>query len=436
MYNHHYKFNVFILFALLASLSAGFNRVSGAIPPFGIRTTASLFATPWPTSAPAGYAAIAGVGARPFDAALWERGALNLVPNAQSPLLDPLAGSFRNIYAPSAVETPTGWRVFFGGWDGTPSGNDHIYGVTTPDFRSFSDRGTLIDPGAFQHVCNVNALQLADGSFNALCTVFPDAYGYNKPAFYRGLTNEISASRSDIAQIYGYGNYAGADVNGMNVLLFDDNVYRMYFCDYRNFTHVYRATSREGMSYTYDGPALASNHNVNDVKKFITPYGPCYLMGLHANSAHTWYSLSRDGMNFAPERPLISQGSGADPFIVALGWVVKGNQEQPGRRLLGLLYGAGANPQLDENRIFARWLQMKLVFVSDDGQRITGGSADGPESQLIPLGSATSLTGTLQVYAEDGKTFLCSVGRVELDAGQAYQLRFSNLPGTFSELVP
>ncbi len=47
---------------------------------------------------------IIGVGAGPFDPALWQAGTLNLVPDVRSPLLEPLPGKHRNIYAPSPVE--------------------------------------------------------------------------------------------------------------------------------------------------------------------------------------------------------------------------------------------------------------------------------------------------------------------------------------------
>jgi len=39
------------------------------------------------------------------------------------------------LYAPSVVPRPDGtYRIFFGGWDGTTTGNDRIYSVITRDF--------------------------------------------------------------------------------------------------------------------------------------------------------------------------------------------------------------------------------------------------------------------------------------------------------------
>ena len=49
-------------------------------------------------------------------------------------------------------------------------------------------------------------------------------------------------------------------------------------------------------------------------------------------------------------------------YIVSLGFVVDGQSE----RLLGAVYGAGADAHLDQNRIFAAWLQKRVVFEDED----------------------------------------------------------------------
>ena len=86
-----------------------------------------------------------------------------------------------------------------------------------------------------------------------------------------------SGSAGDVVTIDGYDGYAAANVNGMNVLLYEDGVFRMYFGDFRDFGKVYRATSRDGRRYALDGVALdgvaldgvalAQRAAVNDVKK-------------------------------------------------------------------------------------------------------------------------------------------------------------------------
>lgn len=399
------------------------DSVSAVVP----QPTAELSQNPALISAPNNCIEIEGVAPRPFDAELWSRGAINLVPDIKAPLLAPLPGKFRNIYAPSVVETPQGWRIFYGGWDGISSGNDHVYSVMTPDFENFFQRGALINPGSFQHVCNVNAIALPDGSLSALCTAYPDAQGLNGIAAFDGLDTTVKAGPQDLVHLSGYPNRT-PDFNGMNVLLFEDGFYRLYFGDFRNFNHVFRASSQDGKNYVYEGPVLASQHAVNDVKKFETPGGPVYLMALHNNSSQTWYSLSTDGVNFGPELPLIAAGSAAEKYIVALGWIAQGAQEDTGRRLLGLIYGAGSSSSLAANNIFVRWLQLKTVFVRDDGHRFPGTLSDGVTRQIIPLGSGNTVSGRLQVYAEDGQTLLCTTEHLVLHPGHGYQLRLYNMP--------
>src|SRR5690242_3898830 len=72
-----------------------------------------------------------GVSPGAFNLTMWQTGHLHLVADARSPMLEPLSGKFRNIYAPSAVQTPDGWRLFYGAWDGIDTGNDHLYSVET-----------------------------------------------------------------------------------------------------------------------------------------------------------------------------------------------------------------------------------------------------------------------------------------------------------------
>ena len=78
-----------------------------------------------------------------------------------------------------------------------------------------------------------------------------------------------------------------------------------------------------------------------------------YLMALHRNATGCGTPVARRPA-FAPQRGLCTNLGDADAYIVAVGFVVTGEQEAAGRRVLGLLYGAGAAPSLDANRIFAR----------------------------------------------------------------------------------
>jgi hypothetical protein len=382
--------------------------------------------------APAGFVEVTGVEAGEFNPLIWQAGTLNFVPDLRSPLLAPRSGKFRNIYAPSAVETPGGYRLFYGAWDGVPSGNDRIYSATTDTrFQGFFDRHMVIVPGSYTHVCNVNALGAEDGSFTLFATLYP-VRDLNKPAFFwsdatgtnwNGLPGEpYTVQARDVADISGYA-YAKADINGMNVMLRESGVYRLYFGDFRNPGGTFRATSTDGKHYTFEAKVLNGAGFVNDVKKFTVGAVTYYLMGLHENGAHLWQTVSTNGVAFPAARTLLANLDAADAYIVALGWVLRGPQESPRRKLLGVLYGAGPVSALDQNSIYARWLQRRVVFVADDGTRLPGTKSLGPDRQLLSFPNAGPVTGRFEVYAEDGETLLGTSAPQTVRSGQSYRLR-------------
>jgi hypothetical protein len=114
-----------------------------------------------PGQVPAGVVEIQGVAAGPFNPNYWQGNTLNWVPDVRIPMFAALTtGLWQNIYPPWALEQSTGWRMFYGGWDGTATSNDRIYSVSTPDFLSFNNRTLVIDHGDFLHVNNANVTQL------------------------------------------------------------------------------------------------------------------------------------------------------------------------------------------------------------------------------------------------------------------------------------
>jgi hypothetical protein len=373
---------------------------------------------------------ISDVGAGVFDPAVWQAGTLNLLADIRSPLIEPLPGRFRNIYAPSIVESRDGWRVFYGGWDGVPTGNDRIYSLTTKDFLTFSDRHTVIEHGAFQHVCNVSAAPLPPRGFALICTGYPDALGLNKPVFFstpdgklwNGSTPPCPATTNDIIRIHGYEKYVDADINGMNVLLRENGTFRLYFCNFKDFGRVYRASGTNGKDFHFDGVALPNGTAINDVKKFRVGSTNWYLMGLHMNGEQTWFSLSSDGMNFSPMQSLFTNATPTDRYIVALGWVTSGEQEKNGRRLLGVLYGAGAVPTLNQNRVFARWLQPRCALKTAAGKIFFGSLARGPARQLIPV-PEKHFVADFQWFDESGTKFAGEIKGFSFEAGRVYRLK-------------
>jgi hypothetical protein len=399
---------------------------------------AQITCEPIPGQAETGTVEIHGASAGAFDPVAWRAGLLNIVPDIREPLLAPRqGGTFRNIYAPSPVEVPGGWRLFYGAWDGVPTGNDRIYSRYTADFVDFDDRRIEIEHGSFVHVCNVNAIRLPDGSFRMVCTAYPDANGQNKPAVFtspdgntwNGKPAPYPAAAGDIIRIEGYPNYDAADMNGMNVLLQEDGKpltdprksvqgkYRLYFGDFKARLQVHRASSDDGRAFKYDGVSLDAAMMVNDMRKFTVTGRPVCLMGLHANTGRLWYALSDDGMKFETQRELAVSRGEADKYIVAIGWVSSGD------RLLGFLYGAGAVPSLDRNRLFARWLQKKLVFTDRWGKSYTAAGALGPDRQVLSISATGETQGRLEVFAEDGKTRLGEPLDTKLVPGRVYRLK-------------
>ena len=383
-------------------------------------------------AAPAGFVEVAGVEAGEFNPQIWQAGTLNFVPDLRSPLLAPGSGKFRNIYAPSAVQTPGGYRLFYGAWDGVPTGNDRIYSATTDArFQGFVNRHPVILPGSYTHVCNVNAVGFEDGSFALDATVYPVG-NLNKLAFFKsdatgtnwnGLSGEpYTVQARDIVEIGGYA-YTNADINGLNVMLRESGVYRLYFGDFKNPGGTFRATSTDGRHYSYDAKVLNGPGFVNDVKKFRVGGTSYYVMGLHENGTRLWQTVSSNGVAFPAARMLLTNLETADAYIVALGWVVRGQQESPGRKLLGVLYGAGPVSALNQNSIYVRWLQKMVVFVAGDGTRYPGTSALGPDRQFLALPSAGPVSGRFEVYAEDGATLLGTSVTQTVSSGQSYQFQ-------------
>lgn len=380
-----------------------------------------------PGQAPLGYVEIHGVEAGEFNPRDWQSNQLNWVPDVRTPYIAPrLGGTFRNIYAPSAVEMPDGWRLFYGGWDGVATPNDRVYSVTTRDFIDFDHHRLVINHGAFIHVNNVNVQRLADGTFHMVCTAYPDSHHTNKPAYFQsphgtvwnGVPEPYSAQIKDILPIRGYSHYENGDFNGANVLLWNNGKWFLYFNNWKDPGKLYWAEGDSPRNLRLRGISLHTNHAVNDVKEFKSGGKDWYVMGLHKNTNTLWYSLSNDGRTFEEQRILFRHLGKQDRYIVAVGFVVKGNS------LLGVIYGAGAIPALDRNRLFARWLQKKIVVVGKDGSRHLAEGSLGPNRQWLKVPGPGQLNGTMEVMAGDGVTPLGKV-EVSLTSGNVYRLQVS-----------
>jgi hypothetical protein len=381
---------------------------------------------------------IHGVAAGLLSPEVWRLGTLHFLPDDRHPLIEPTQlGGFRNIYAPSIVETDKGWRVFYGAWDGVATSNDRIYSLETSEFLTFHSRGWVIDHGPFVHVCNVNAIREGDEGYRMVCTALIEATNLNKPVMFaspdgkswNGSMAPYDAAEGDLLKVTGYEGFEAADINGMNCLLRDDTGLHLYFSDFKNFGKVFRATQNAEGVFEFEGSVLDEGLIVNDVKLFQTSEGPLYLMLLHQNRQNLFYSLSEDGVHWAPTQKLGSNLDEEDPYIVAIGCVRRGN------RFLGYLYGAGAVPELNRNRIFARWLQRKVVYVASDGSRHEPVEAMGFDRQRILLPEGTPAEGHFEVYAEDGVTRLGEDIPMKKIHGKTFQMTVNPEEDEFESLL-
>lgn len=386
--------------------------------------------------APTDIIELQGLSAGPFNPVSWQRNTLNWIPDVRLPMLAPLSGQWQNIYAPWALQQSTGWRMFYGGWDGTATSNDRIYSVNTSDFLSFNNRTLVIDHGIFLHVNNGNVTQLSDGSMYMVGTTGIDnvipGVANSKVAYFsspdgniwNGTPEPYSARLSDlITAIANDPNYPGWDFNGGNVLLRDGKAWVLYYSVglYGGIDQVYRATSSSLPAFTKTGIAINTPHYANDVKKFTAGGKTWYLMALYVERVTTdptppvfTFSLSNDGITFGREKTLFAGAFGADKFIQTPSFVTKDNS------VLGVLYGANPSDLLAAtSQIFARWLQKKVVIADIDGAQVAIQGAYGPDRQWIPAPSSGSLTGNVTVYAEDGITPL-GTGTLNLTSGQSY----------------
>ncbi len=393
-----------------------------------------------------GYVEIQGVSAGEFNPSFWENNQLHWVPESRFPLLAPRRGGvFRNIYAPSAVQLEDGWRLFYGAWDGIDSGTDRLYSVDTPDFIDFHDRKTVISNGDFTHVCNVNVQLLNDGSFHMYATAAPDSQRSNGIVYFSSPDGKIwngspephHATFDDEVELAGYLPGVRRNLNGANVLLHDDGIFRLYFTNWRDRGKMHWAEGEDPSKMTYGGVALETRLAVNDVKKFTADGEDWYVAAFHRKGDASldqqdvnrlFYSLSTNGREFDEEQFMVGAREQLDRNIFAVGFAA--NDE----RIFGVLYGAGPSHRSNRNQIFAHWLQKRVVLTADASGRFAEyevESALGPDRQLFklppvlpPLANepvSVNFEGTLTVYAEDGVTPIGSQ-KVSLRPGTVYRI--------------
>lgn len=346
--------------------------------------------------------------------------------DARNPIIVAQPGGNSNVYAPNIVDNGAAWNIYFGGWDGTTDGNDRIsVTVSNDNFLTFNPHSVMINKGVMIHVNNETVIKKPDGSWLMYYTTYGGSPLINKPAYAtsgNGVNWTPSAGNASyLIGMSGYSNWNNADVNGSNVIYYEGGVYHLYFNDFNYISTghafaVHHATSTDMVNFTYTGDVLNESQVAQDVKKFTYNGSGYYLMVMHLNGNQLRYSLGTGPASFAASQQLTTNLGSADQYITSAGIVTKNN------RLYGILYGAGPVSSLDHNAIHAKWLQKKVIFISD-GTGAQWGDVErayGPDR--IKLYMNTNIeTGRFYVYDTDGTTLLYTSPRVTMRSGDIWE---------------
>lgn len=341
--------------------------------------------------------------------------------DARGIVIAPSPGPNQNIYAPSVVyRGGRSWDVFFGGWDGSPTGNDRIYRTTSPDdFATIGPHSLVIDHGVYIHTNNDCVVQLAAADFRMMYTTYDGST--NKPATSQssdGQTwNPSSGTAAALISMTGYPNWAGADVNGGNVIYREPSgTWHLYFDDFQSFPGVHHATSTDFVHFTYVGKLLPDAMVMNDFKAFTYGGTTYYVGAYHFNTDKIWTTVSTSLVTAPAPQVAFTNAGAADRYMVAVGLV------QDGKRLYGALYGAGAVGSLDQNRIFAAWLQKKVLFTNASVRWGDIEHGVGPDKLVVYSAEPNSVeTGRFEVYDTDGTSLLYRSPVVTMRAGDTWR---------------
>lgn len=370
--------------------------------------------------------------------------AMSFLPDYRAPLIQPNACTDPdccpgNIYNPSVVNNGAScWNIYFGGWDGVRVCKDSVsVAVTLDKFASINPHVPMIATGTCQHVNNPSAVKVVDGYWAMVFS--QDNNNINKPGVSLGGDGtdwKPNSGGTTFVIMEGYPfdwgtPTSGADVNGGNVIHFNASTatWHFLFTDFKQLGtySVFHATGTNGLGgiFNYNGIAVSQpGLVVNDVKQV----NGHYILGLHHNGPDTFIatSASLDAPFSAPVQ-LFSHSGAEDLYITSVGFVI----DASGTTLLGALYGAGAEPTLTHNRIFAKWMQKRVTFMSEEGELLWSyASAIGPNVQvLLPApGRDQSCRGQFHVYdvnhviADAPGTLLYKSPVVTVTPGEVWEL--------------
>lgn len=367
---------------------------------------------------------ISGIGSGPFN----PNKLSNWNYDERGVVIAPNVGTLRNIYAPQAVLSDGRWYVYYGGWDGVASGNDSIHVTTTQDFITFTPRAQAISNGSFEHVNNSSVIKVGPNDWRMFFTCYPvriaPSVATNKTCVSTS-NNGVSwtpnqGTLSQLVTIQGYPNWSEGDFNGGNAILKDANgLWHLYFQDFSpnpaNVGGVLHATSQDGRTFSFVGQVLTPMKVPQEMKRFLFNNKPFYVGLFHLNTDRIWATVSEDLQSLGKERELFTNLGAEDRYMVAAGLV------QDGSRIFGIIYGASPTSSLMQNKIFARWLQKKVIF---QNSRVRWGDIErgfGPDALRLYQAASDSIeTGNFYVYDTDGTTLLFVSPTVSIRPGDVW----------------
>ncbi len=329
--------------------------------------------------------------------------------------------SAKNIYAPSVVKNKkASYNIYYGGWDFANSNNDNIYMTKTVDnFLSFGSKHLVVSNVPYRHANNSSAIKTGFNKWKMLYTSYPHD-SKNKP-LYGTSTDGLNWDFNHPITMNGYLPWADVNSDGGNVLYYEKGLYHLFFTDYNRDKadfRVHHATSSDFINYNYAGVAQNIDRIATDMKKFTFQNQNYYLLGTHRNTSNVILSLSKDINSF--DNPLFSISLGNSPHIddktiSTLGFVTDNN------RLQGILYGASSNGKLSNNKIYANWLQKKVIFKNDHIQWGDIEEAYGPDRVELFMNTKIE-TGKFYIYDSDGTTLLYISPLVTLKSGDVWSV--------------
>jgi len=335
----------------------------------------------------------------------------------RKPLMDNMSAP--NYYSPSIVKNGDVWNIYYGGFDYANFLKDNIYLTASADnFLTFKGKAHVISNVQYEHANNCSVIKEGDNDWKMLYTAYP-LKNKNKP-HYGKSTNGLNWNFNNPVTMSNYPAWDQTNSDGGNVLFSENGLYHMFFTDYNHENQdfrVHHATSRNFVDYKYKGVAQNKERIATDLKSFDYNNNKHYLLGTHRNTNNVELTVSTDLDNFDnPTIPTITLNNSSNPndkFIATLGFVEDENS------LKGYLYGSSSVTTLNNNKIYANWLQKKVIFKNDHVRWGDVEEAYGPDRIALFMSTQVE-TGKFYIYDSDGTTLLYTSPLVTMKSGDIW----------------